>query len=498
MKKLDVVITTLLAIVFVALVIIHVDINVNHYLAQMDADIASDTILTQVLYDNGFVTPDTWVGSTEVCVISAPNLAAFIYPLVGQNMNLSMGIACSIMMLLLVAIMMAYFKQIGFKLREVLAALIVVFSLSDYRTENQSMLFLWAAYYASHFITLFIVLIFYDKSLKRNKVSIPIILITCVLAILNGMQGLHACLYCYFPVLGIEILRRIYLFVKKDKSSNWMISIWLFAITAISYITTEVSSSFGMGASRNIRHAGEKFITRVLPDMLGVIYLGDIKALGALVCIIALVGYVLLVARMKEKDLGLWAPVVSFGICMLALTFTTVDSTPRYFITELFIAGFGVALFMRRFREKLMIVAAALVLFLGIFASKYYYDSLIIGDRSAESSEYLVGAWMQENGYEYGYSTFDFANFITVDSNNKVKVRAVNSMEELKGCKWLTDTTWYPPVKSAEGETVYIASESKEADLKKFIEENNVNVIRREDVGSFRVYVFDRDYTVWE
>ena len=133
MKKLSIVITTLLAAVFIALVFIHIDINVNHYLAQMDADIASDTILTEVLYDNGFVTPDTWVGSTEVCVISAPNLAAFIYPLVGQNMNLSMGIACSIMMLLLLAVMMVYFKQIGFNWNEILASLIVLFSLSDIR-----------------------------------------------------------------------------------------------------------------------------------------------------------------------------------------------------------------------------------------------------------------------------------------------------------------------------------------------------------------------------
>ncbi|ADL33210.1 hypothetical protein bpr_I0462 [Butyrivibrio proteoclasticus B316] len=498
MKKLSIVITTLLAAVFIALVFIHIDINVNHYLAQMDADIASDTILTEVLYDNGFVTPDTWVGSTEVCVISAPNLAAFIYPLVGQNMNLSMGIACSIMMLLLLAVMMVYFKQIGFNWNEILASLIVLFSLSDIRTENQSMLFLWAAYYASHFIALFIILIFYNKSLEKNTVTLPVILITCVLAVLNGMQGLHADLYCYFPVLGIEIIRRLYFIIKKDNKSSWMITIWLFVITAISYATTEITSSFGMGASRNIRHAGEKFIGNVLPDMLGVIYFGDVKVIGALVCIIALIGYVLLVRKMKETDIGLWAPVVSFGICALALTFTTVESTPRYFITELFIAGIGVALFMRKFREQLALIGAALVLILGIIAGRYYYDQLVIGDRSAESSEYLVGAWMQENGYEYGYSTFDFANFITVDSNNAVKVRAVNSMNELKGCKWLTDSTWYPPVKSVDGETVYIASESKEADLKQFISDNNVNVVRREEIGSFKVYVFDKDYTIWE
>ena len=162
----------------------------------------------------------------------------------------------------------------------------------------------------------------------------PVILITCVLAVLNGMQGLHADLYCYFPVLGIEIIRRLYFIIKKDNKSSWMITIWLFVITAISYATTEITSSFGMGASRNIRHAGEKFIGNVLPDMLGVIYFGDVKVIGALVCIIALIGYVLLVRKMKETDIGLWAPVVSFGICALALTFTTVESTPRYFRVE--------------------------------------------------------------------------------------------------------------------------------------------------------------------
>ncbi len=497
-KSISNILTTVLAITFIALVILHVDINVNHYCAQMDADIASDTILTQVIYDNGFKTPDTWVGSTEVCVISAPNLAAFIYPLVGKDMNLAMGIACSIMMLMLVGVMILYFRQIGFKWHEILAGLIVLFSLSDISSENQSMLFLWAAYYASHFITLFIVLIFYNKSLEQNRVSILAFVITGVLAILNGMQGLHACLYCYFPVLGIEILRRLYLFLKKAEHDNWMISIWLFAITAISYITTELSSSFGMGASRNIRHAPEKFINVVVPDITEVIYFGKMPVVVALVCIIAVIGYVMLICNMQRKDIGLWAPVVSFGICAFALTFTTVDSAPRYFITELFIVSFGVALFMRKFRYNWVSLVGALVLFIGVLATRYYYDELVTGDRSKESSEYLVGAWMQENGYEFGYSTFDFANFITVDSNNAVKVRAVNSMGELKGCKWLTDTTWYPPVKSAEGETVYVASSNTKSDLENYISEYNVNVVRIEEVGNFTVYVFDKDYTVWE
>lgn len=497
-KSIGNILTTVLAIVFIALVILHIDINVSHYCAQMDADIASDTILTQVIYDNGFRTPDTWVGSTEVCVISAPNLAAFIYPLVGKNMNLAMGIACSIMMLMLVGVMMLYFKQIGFKWHEILAGLIVLFSLSDITSENQSMLFLWAAYYASHFITLFIVLIFYNKSLERNRVSVLALAITVVLAILNGMQGLHACLYCYFPVLGIEILRRFYLWIKRAEQDNWMISIWLFAITAICYVTTEISSSFGMGASRNIRHAPEKFINIVIPDITEVIYFGKMPVVVALVCIIACLGYILFIRNMQRSDIGLWAPVVSFGICVVALTFTTVDSAPRYFITELFIVGIGVALFMRKFRYDWISIVGVVVFFLGVYATRYYYDGLVAGDRSNESSEYFVGEWMQENGYEYGYSTFDFANFITVDSNNAVKVRAVNSMKELKGCKWLTDTTWYPPVKSAEGATVYVASQNTKSDLEYYISEYNVNVVHVEDIGSFTVYVFDKDYTVWK
>ena len=105
---------------------------------------------------------------------------------------------------------------------------------------------------------------------------------------------------------------------------------------------------------------------------------------------------------------------------------------------------------------------------------------------------------MTENGYTYGYTTFDYANYITVMGNNAVKVRAVNNMAEMAGCKWLSDTTWYPPVKSQEGETCYIVSEAMTEDFNVFLETYEPEIVNTEEVGKFVIYVLDHDYTLWE
>lgn len=514
--------TIITGLVLAVLIGIHIDVNVNHYCSQMDADIASEALLATVIADNGMHIPGTWVASTGDRIIATPDLGAIFYKITG-NMNLSMGIACSITMLILLGIMALYFRQIGLRWYEVFASLIVFLSMSDVLMENQSMLLLWAAYYVSHFVSLFLMLILYNLCLKKKSIPVWIWIVSLVLAVLNGLQGLHGCLYCFFPVLGVEILRKIWLRIRKGKDS-WLMTIWLFGCAILSFVITKFLGAYGYGTSRNIRHAGEKLVNVVWPAVKSVVYFGNAPAVVAVICVLAAIGYVVaLGAMLKGNESGksnvagqsesdendssklLWstlAPVAGFVIFALALTFTTMDVAPRYFISELFIVATGVGLFMNRFhRPNMKVQSSALVAIiaamLGIIASRYYYTELIVHDNSQNTADIHVAQWMQENGYDYGYAIFDNANTITVMTNNEVKVRAVNNMKDMEGCKWLSDSTWYPPTRSSEGATCYLVSESAKTDFDSFLTERNPQILETSQVDRYTVYVLDHDYTVW-
>lgn len=523
----------LLDAVLVLILWTYVDANLHHYTAKMDADIASETLLGTRIYENGFRQPDTWVVSTHNYVIMAPNLAAFIYPIVGKNMNLAMGIAIVLLFLLMARLMYVYLCNMELSHVGVVCAMILSFSLMGTSDDIQQMIFLYAAYYVVHFITLFLFLILYNKAIDKDKIPSWIFGLTLLLSFLNGLQGMHAALFCYMPLLGVDIVRRLVSFIKKEKQSSFLILGWLLATSFLSVFATKIVGSYTLGASRNIRHAGEKFIEYVWPFFLDVISFDKMPVLVTLFCVLAALGYIYTIRELliggnrAEADAAqagadaaqagaAEAPVEAtlakspfwsvlafpFGVivCMLSSTFTTAEAAPRYYIMILFVVGVGVALFMRsvtKWTRYICTAIAALVIIYGLNKAYVFNNDLIINEDSFEQATAQVARWMEDNGYEYGYSTFNQANTITVMSNNKVKVRAVNSMKEMQGAKWLSDKTWYPPIKDADGPTCYIVTEANAEEFAEFMDDRKPAVIEKTEIDDYTVYVLDHDYTVW-
>ncbi|RKM54496.1 hypothetical protein D6853_13295 [Butyrivibrio sp. X503] len=511
----------LLDTVLVLILWTYADANIHHYTAKMDADIASETLLSTRIYENGFRQPDTWVVSTHNYVIMAPNLASFIYPIIGKNMNLAMGLAIVVLFLLMARLMYVYLKETELSHVGVISAMILSFSLMRTSDDIQQMFFLYAAYYVVHFITLFLLLILYNRAIEKDKVSLWVFGLTLLLSFLNGLQGMHAALFCYMPLLGVEIVRRFVSFIKKEKQSDFKILGWLLSTAFLSVFATKIVGSYTLGASRNIRHAGEKFIEYVWPFFLNVISFENMPVLVALFCVLAAVGYFFVIKELLTSGIeSLGAPAKSpywsvlafpFGVivCMLSSTFTTAEAAPRYYVMILFVVGVGVALFMRGLKKMVeksggcaianyvALAVAALVVVYGMDKAYVFNRELIVNDESSKAVQTEVARWMEDHGYEYGYSTFNHANTITVMSNNKVKVRAVNSMAELQGAKWLSDKTWYPPTKSSEGPTCYIVSDSNDEDFAEFLAAKQPTIIEETEIEDYKIYVLDHDYTEW-
>ena len=494
------VLTIGLLAVLLAVIYVYSCANIQHYTAYMEADIASETLLAQVLYENGHVQPDTWYMSTGRRILSPPMLASFLYGPTGGNLNVSVGVACSIMMILLLASMLYFNRQLGLGLMESLVMVVLSFVLSSPANETQRMLFLYSSYYVGHFTCMFLVLAFYAGALKEDRVYLPHVLITVPLAIVNGAQGMHASMFFYMPLLGAEILRRLTSFVTKKKDEKNSITVWVVAISMLSLISVKIfGDHFAGEVSRNLRHAPEKFFDIVLPFFREVLGYGRMPWLILIFVLTAVAGYAFGIRKFGEKK-ELWSTLtVPFGVIVVIIstTFTTAEAAPRYYLMQVFCVGIGVALLIELYKHELSLILTALVIVYGAFSALVFNRELIINDHSAETEYAQIADWMEEKGYEYGYSTFDHANTITVISNNAVKVRAVNNFTELKGARWLTDSSWYPPSKDAAGATCYVVSGAHDSEFAEFEKTGKAKIIDKKDFDSFTVYVTDRDYTVW-
>lgn len=493
------IISLALILVILYVFIIYAIANIDHYTATMESDTASETLLAEVLYDNGHVQPDTWQMSTGRRIIASPMLASFLYPLTEFDLNRSMGIATTLMVIMLIASMLFFNRSVGLSVLESLVAVLLTLVLSAPESEIQRHLFLYAAYYVGHFICMFIVLGIYARALKNDKLPIVGAVLTIPLAVVNGMQGMHASMFFYIPLLGAEILRRIFFFIKKKKC-NLLVTIWVFVISLASVASFKVFGTHMVSdVSRNIRHAPEKFCDIVFPFFKSVLGYNRYPVIIVIFVVLGILGY-LFAARNIGKKPELWSTMpIPFGVLVVILstTFTTAEASPRYYLMQIFVVAVGLALLIHLFKPDKAMWLALLVIFYGVTSAVAFDAYLIKGDVKDSSDEMQVVKYMQEKGYEYGYSVFDYANMMTVIGNNSVKIRPVNSFTEMEGAKWLSDSTWYPPIKDAKGPTCYVVSEARLDDFEEFVNRAKPLIIDEKTIGEFTVFVTDRDYTVW-
>lgn len=528
MKFVKIIIGIVLLVIYAAMIFVFMAANMEHYTAFMHSDIASEALLSTVIYEQGAFLPETWVVASAIHLITAPNLAALIYPLTGFNLQISMGIACCIMMIILQAVVFAYMRQIGFSNIEALAVLLIVLSLTKAQDHTQVMILLYAMDYVSHIITCFIMLMLYNHNMKKGKLGIFAVLLATGIAVINGFQGMHASLFLYWPLVGVEIVRQIISLIKKHKLTRWDISVWVCAEAVLTLLVNFFSAVYDPAPTRNIRHAFEKFMAEVVPALHDTVISGRLIVITVAILVMAAVGYAIAIGRLvKDDGLGgeqagdaasseddakaedskvikpifLWSTLcfpASAVIVFILTTFTTSLVASRYFIMLVYAVATGAMMLVRYFPSWVKAICGVVLAVYAVVAVSSFYKGLIVEDYSENSDFYKVYAWMRDNGYDYGYSTFDNANSITVMGNNTVKVRCVNNMYDMEGSRWLTDVSWYPPMKDPSGETCYVVSDANMEDFKGFLKRFNPTIVREEDLGYFDVYVLDHDYTVWE
>lgn len=481
-------------------------INLTRFHYQLNADIASDVILGELIWNTRQLIPDTWYMSTEARIIANSNISALFFGIT-KNMTLAMGLACCLMTLLIVGSILYFCKTADFPKSH--TALMIFLCLAIPSTLNiLELLYLFAGYYAEHIIILFITLAVYVRIMRIENIIWPPLLVTSLLAFVLGLQGLRGILVIYGPLLGIEIIRNIYLSFCHQKRQRHDIALTLWTVLELtaSFIGTCFPFSVGQNLSRNIRKGAYKLVTIVLPDMRNAAgFTGS--GLAGRICLLALsltALYLVLniLHRMWNRENikpieWAWLTVcASPFITALAVAFTTVESTPRYYFVLPFLMALSVPLLWQNCSIKWKSVTLSAIVILSILNITRIYFPIICSDYPPKlAGEYQVVEFLKENNYLTAYATFENANTMTVLSNGDVRVYSVATIEKMDICKWLTSTDWYFPNVPYEHKTAYIVTETEMTAINEFFKGKENLVHEAATIGKYHIFFSDYNFS---
>lgn len=275
----------------------YVFLNLARFTAQMDSDIAAEALNARAIWLHKSVIPDTFYPSTERRILNVNLIGALLYGLTG-NMNLSMGIACCLMMVLLLALYGLLLRRLGFGRAALWAGIAVLLAIPGSMRHSQ-LLYLYAVYYAVHCICMLItLLILLDISDRiSNRISDQIsdrtlapksgfgaregvdrsgssvlwvkVAAAVVLAFLISLSGLRAALICYAPLAAAEMLRLVRRRLTGDRIYSGAVA---FLLLAAAFAGSRMPTAVGVETSRNLRGGFSKLLHTVIPDLVSSVY----------------------------------------------------------------------------------------------------------------------------------------------------------------------------------------------------------------------------------
>ena len=479
-------------------------INLVQYKYGLNVDIASEGLLARVIWESKEWIPKEWNFSTESKVIGVTNLASLFYGMTG-SMCTAMGLGCIAGILFIVWSMHYLCRELEFGLTQTLLFILLILLLPNNKNQME-LLYIYAGYYAYHIGLYFITLSFYCKLLKGKKIiwysMVPIYFMHFIL----GVQGVRGILMITGPLLAVEAVRRIYLFYcKKDRKEENIVSGFAAGLNIVAFLGSKIPISVGYPLSRNIRKSPQKLFEIVLPDFFSSISWSDISFLEKIVfgvclaLVLCLTCYIIW-KGIKKQDVKSeeWIFLnfmVSVFLTIAALTFTTVDSSSRYFVVIYFTIAMAIAVLwsMRENLIKYSVIFMIIIIFIG--NGIRVYRPMIVGYNDENIVYMEIGDYLLQEGYKNAYTGFDHANAITVMSDGKVQVSAIASFEDMKINKWLTSEKWYVPNVPKESKTAYLVTKARLEEFAPFLEEHERELEYKTKIGEFYIYSSNYNYS---
>ena len=480
------------------------NVNIFHFNYRMNADIASDAVLTGLIWNSGEICPSTWYVANELRIICTPNVASIIYGIT-QDAVLSMGIACSVMTIVIAISIYLFMRTINASTTTSLGVVLLSLLLPA-SFDSLELLYLFASYYAIHVVLLFFAITTYAKSIREKTFPIFLAGIQVLFAIILGMQGVRGILIIYVPLFGVEVVRNLYQIYsgKTIKKNDIYLLCWSGALLLFSYLGTLFPGSVPQGISRNLRKGFSKLFAIVFPDILGILGFQNLNIVGVISLLILCLGAIYLLGynlyklvRKEEMEFHLWAYLVlwcSPVASAIIVAFSTAESSKRYYFIFIFTLALSTAWLICKSNKsiKAILIIASLIVMIQNLSSIYLP---ILGSEDPPRGEALeVVEYLDAEGYRNAYATFENANTMTVLAND-VRVAPVATVEKMDICKWMTSTDWYAPNVPYEQETVYIITETEMEQFKSFLAKHKDGLEELPQIGKYHLFLSPYNYS---
>lgn len=488
--------------------------NLFHFCYKINSDIASEAILGKVIWDSKELIPGSWYISSETRIISTPDLAALFYGLT-KNMTLAMGLSCCTMTVLIILGAYYFGRTLDFQINENLLFVFLCLMLPmDFMIIE--LFYLFSGYYAIHVVIMFFTLGVYINAIKKTRLIWPAMAVSVIFAFVLGVQGARGILVIYGPLFGTEVIRNLHRIYcgKEWKKTDLFISIWVMILLVAGFLGMLAPVSVGQNFSRNIRKGLPKFLTVVLPDMckaLGISSTNTTEKICAIVLFLIIV-YLLadiLFKIIKKREIetiewGFLAVASSPLVSAFVVSFTTFESTERYYFQFVYVTAYAVVLFFRKWKQGIKLKAGihlCVGLVIVMLTTVHFYSvylPIMRAEEPRQNDYYKVVKYLEENDYEIAYSNFDNSNLMTALSNSRVIVAAVDSFGKMNVCKWLTSSDWYVPNRPFEERTAYIIPEMDMKEFDKFLDIHKEDMSFETKIGIFSIYSSDYNFSQLE
>ena len=485
--------------------------NLFHFNYKINADIGADAMLGTLMWETKELRPDLWYYSTEVRMFGTLDFSAVFNGLT-HNMILSQGLACCVMTVLLLLSAGWFGKASGWKTTETMLFVFMGLAIPA-NPDILELLYIYCCYYGLHMIVLFLTLGVYAGSIGRRKADLRGMAGCVVLAAVLGVQGMRGMLVLYGPLFGIEVIRNLYRIYCRAQycHSDKAVSLWVVILLAVNFAGTFSPFSVGQELSRNIRKGFSKLLSVVLPEMREALGFDHVSRTG-MICLVFLLlilvwmlaDILLRMCRRQEIEACEWGFLIlcsSPVLTALMVAFTTVEGSPRYYYVIIFAMADAVVLALRKLAAGRQRYFAYMVyLGIAIFAVsniRSVYLPVIRSQEPPQSDWYEAVRYLEKNELTRAYTTFASANSMTALANGRVRVAAVDSVERMNACKWLTRKDWYVPYVPFEEKTAYVISDAQMDAFAEFLAQHD-DVSYETQVGSFFIYVSDHNYSCLE
>lgn len=227
-----------------------------------------------------------------------------------------------------------------------------------------------------------------------------------------------------------------------------------------------------------------------IPDK-GFLSLRGVVTMAAFV-MLGICGYVTVKSGKMQRVTGFRSLItlflkVSFVLNLFVFIFTTSTMVPRYYIT-IFIFALPVLCFYLE-EEKMpfdrFAVTALLTICLILGTGKTVMSFLTVDKNETKRP---VAQFLAENGYDFGFATYNNANIITELTNGEVEIGNIGDPEHLEYFKWSSPMKYYEEGYHA-GETFLLLTAEECAEYAETPALKQGKKVYED--GSYTVYAFD-------